>query len=38
MTGDRIAAITRFLDTAVLAYFGLPENLPSVVDSGRSRA
>jgi RNA polymerase sigma-70 factor (TIGR02960 family) len=28
MTGDRISAITRFLDSAALGYFGLPKYLP----------
>jgi RNA polymerase sigma-70 factor (TIGR02960 family) len=30
LEGDRIAAITRFGDTALFGYFGLPRTLPSV--------
>jgi hypothetical protein len=29
LEGDRIAAITNFIDSAVLPRFGLPRTLPS---------
>jgi Sigma-70, region 4 len=29
LAGDRVIALTRFWDNAVLAYFGLPETLPA---------